>query len=180
MTINKSFPPCGSLSAEPACPVGRDSNETEKNNSSALGFTLVELIVAISIGIVVLTAFSSIFVSSLNDIRAINQTKQLHTNAVYIINTLTYDIKQAENLNVPDLSTLEIKYPDSTIKIIKIDGDNITIEDPLNIDPPDKIQLNSSDVEIKTSYTLDAFPVSIVFFQVMQRSVQLNFTIEYI
>ena len=149
MTINKSFPPRGSFSAE-------DSSETENNNSSALGFTLVELIVAISIGIVVLTAFSSIFVSSLNNIRAINQTKQLHTNAVYIINTLTYEIKQAKKLEVSGGSILTITQPD---------GPDANSDDDIIIINADSF--NNSDVTIEN-----------LNFITMQRSFQINFTIE--
>ena len=138
----------------------------KNNNPATKGFTLVEVIVALGIGILIMTTFMAVTASGFRNIRTISQTKELHANAVYILNTLTCDIKQAENLNVLDLSTLEIKLSDSTIEIkqeIKLDGSgyyNIT---------KDGNSLNSSDIKITN-----------LEFIKLQKSVRINFTIESI
>ncbi len=134
-------------------------NSSSKNNNPAVkGFTLVEVIVALGIGILIMTTFMTVTSSGFKNIRTISQTKKLHANAVYIINTLTYEIKQAENLEVlADGSELTITRPDSTTKIIEIDNNMIR----------DGVKLNNDNVEISN-----------LNFIRMPKSVKINFTIE--
>ncbi|TSD02492.1 MAG: hypothetical protein Athens071424_14 [Parcubacteria group bacterium Athens0714_24] len=108
-----------------------------KNNN--FGFTIIETIVALGLGVLVVTAVTTIVLPGLKNIRAATQTERLHANAVFLLNNLTYWIKQAEDLNTPSPSVLEIKLSDSSVKIIKKDGDNITA---------DNIPLNNNDVKI--------------------------------
>ena len=151
------------------------NSSVKKNNYSSRGFTLVEVIVAISIGLLVMTTFMSVFASGFRNIRIANQTKKIHANVVYMLNTITYDIKQAEDLDVLDSgATLKITFSDSSKKLIKIDAsNNMTIEDDPDTIPSSKINLNGSDVKITEILGFD-------FFQEMEKSVRINFTIESI
>ncbi len=137
-------------------------NSSFKNNhSTAKGFTLIEVIVALSIGILVMTMTMAIVTPGFKNVRTVSQTKELHANVVYIINTLTYEIKQAENLEVSaDKSELIITLAGPTVKIVKKDGENITL---------DSMQLNDDNVKITN-----------LEFIGMQKSVRINFTIESI
>ena len=136
-------------------------NKLFKNNhSTAKGFTLIEVIVALSIGVLIMTMFMTVISSGFRNIRTTSQTKELHANAVYILNTLTYEIKQAESLNVDELdsSILKIKPYDSVTKTINMEDESIKL---------DGVELNNDNVEI----------TGLEFIK-MPKSVRINFTIE--
>lgn len=126
---------------------------------SGAGFTLVETIVSLGLGLLVTGMILSIFTVGLSHIRNMKNNEGLHSNAVFLLNTLTYWIKQGENLSVTPPSTLEITLPDSSVKEITKDINNdITI---------DGTKFNTDDVEL-----------TILNFTQMARSVQINFTLK--
>lgn len=111
------------------------------------GFTLMETIVALGLGILVMTAIMAVVIPGLENIRYITRVEQLHVNAVFLLNTLTYWIKQAEELNVPSASLLEIKLSESTVKTVKKDGNNIIIDGvPFNADKVEITGLNFTEM----------------------------------
>jgi type II secretory pathway pseudopilin PulG len=125
--------------------------------NSEAGFTLMETIVALGLGILVMTAIMAVVIPGLENIRDITRVEQLHVNAVFLLNTLTYWIKQAKDLNVPSASLLEIELPDS-VKTVKKDGNNIMI---------DGVPFNADEVEITG-----------LNFTKMPKSVRVNLTIK--
>lgn len=129
----------------------------KKIDSLKQGFTLIEVVVALGIGILVLTIVTSVMAPGLKNMRAISRTKQLHSNTVYVLDTLTYEIRQAKRIEVLSPSSLRITRPDATIKTIMQTGDNISL---------DGVSLNSIDVKIIG-----------LNFTGMPRSVRVNFTI---
>src|SRR3989344_3276394 len=93
------------------------------------GFTLVELLVGLTVGALVITAISSAAVSGLKHFQTLKKTQLLHSTSVFLINTATYWIKNAEDLNLVSLSDLQIKLPGDTdfTKEIRQNGDAIEI-----------------------------------------------------
>lgn len=112
---------------------------TREESENDLGFTLIETIVALGLGVMVLGMIMAVVVPGLKNINSITRTEHLHVNAVYTVDTLSYWIKQAESLSVPSASELHIKLNETTTKIIKKDGDNITLDGAV---------LNSKDINI--------------------------------
>jgi len=129
--------------------------EKDKRKS---GFTLVETIVMFAVVIIIVTTIISVVVSGLKDIRTIRHLGRLHSNAIFLSNTLAYWVKQGENLDVTSPSTLAVKLSDSSIKEIKQDGNNIKI---------DGSPFNTDDIQV-TNLT----------FHQLARSVQVSFTLQ--
>jgi type II secretory pathway component PulJ len=127
-----------------------------KNSES--GFTLMETIVALGLGTLVMTAIMAVVIPGLRNIRAINRTEKLHTNAVFLLNTLTYWIKQAEDLRVPSASLLEIELPDS-VKTVERVGNNIMIGE--KTEPENRVRFNADEVEI-TKLNFTEMPKSVI------------------
>jgi len=128
------------------------------NKSATRGFTLIESIVALSLGIVVVVMIVLIVMPGLKHTHEIKQTERLHSNALFLLNSLTYWIKQGENLTVVAPSVLEIKLPNSSIKTISKSDDHILV---------DSIAFTTNDVRVTD---LSFIP--------MDNSVRISVTIE--
>jgi prepilin-type N-terminal cleavage/methylation domain-containing protein len=128
---------------------------SKKNKS---GFTLLETLVAIGIGLVATAVLFHIFTFGLKAIRTIQNTESLHSEANFLLNTFTYWIKQGGNVTTSG-STLEIEFPDSSITTIATSSD-------------DRITLDGTPI------TSDNIKVTDLNFTKMSRSVQIRFTIE--
>ena len=128
--------------------------------NSESGFTLLETIISLALGILVLSIIMAVVVPGLSNIRTITRVEKLHVNGIFLLNTLTYWIKQAEDLNVPTSSSsiLEIKLPNSPVKTVTKNGNNITI---------DGIPFNTSSTEITG-----------LIFTEMAKSVRVELTIK--
>jgi len=114
------------------------------------GFTLVETIVMFAVVIIIVTTIMSVVVSGLKHIRYIKNLGRLHSNAVYLVNTLNYWIKQGEDLNVPSPSILEVTLPNSPTKKV--------IDDSM---------FNTSDIQVNA-----------LTFTQLAKSVQISFTLQ--
>jgi len=125
---------------------------------SKSGFTLVETIVAIGIGLLATTMLFYIFTFGLRNIQTIKNTEKLHSEANFLLNTFTYWIKQGENVTTSG-STLEIEFPDLPLKTITKSVD-------------DRVTLDGTPI------TSDDIQVTDLNFTGMSRSVQIRFTIE--
>jgi type II secretory pathway pseudopilin PulG len=128
---------------------------TTMNNK---GFTLVETIVAITLGVVVSIAAIGLFVSGLQHIRQAKELSYLQSNATFITNTFDYMVKQAE--------TLEPKGESAVLmvdgKTIARNGDDIIINNGVNGAP-----LNDKKAK-----------VSDLHFIILDNSVQVCFTLQ--
>jgi len=68
-----------------------------KPRRQALGLTLVELLVSISIGLVVVGAMASLYISTARSYRQLEALGQLQSNARYVFEIMGYDIRMAGN-----------------------------------------------------------------------------------
>ena len=62
------------------------------------GFTLVELLVSISIGLVVVGALAALYLSTARSYRQLEALGQLQSNARYVFEIMGYDIRMAGNM----------------------------------------------------------------------------------
>ena len=124
-------------------------------NKREAGFTLIEAIASLALGIALATIIVLVVTPGLRHVRETKSMERLHANAVFLSNTFAYWIKQAENLTVPTPSTLQIRMPDLTTKTITKDPSRILI---------DGNAFTSEDVQV-TELT----------FTKMARSVRVNF-----
>jgi type II secretory pathway pseudopilin PulG len=127
----------------------------KKKNKS--GFTLMETIVALGLGLLATTMILYIVTTGFGYIRAIKNAENLHSNANFLLNTLTYWVKQGKNLTASN-STLEIELPNSSVKTITKTGDRIMLDG--------------------VPFTSDNIQVTELNFTKMSRSVQIRFTIK--
>ena len=104
------------------------------------GFTLIETIATIALGILVMTLITSVANLELKNLREVKNNEILHSNAIFIFDNLDYLIKRAQSATT-SAEKLEITLLDSSTTIITADANkNITI---------DGIPLNSSSTEVK-------------------------------
>lgn len=68
-----------------------------KPRRQALGLTLVELLVSISIGLVVVGALAALYISTARSYRQLEALGQLQSNARYVFEIMGYDIRMAGN-----------------------------------------------------------------------------------
>lgn len=134
------------------------SNKTTSKKQK--GFTLVEVIVGLSLGISVSIMVASVATLGLKQIRIIENNAKLHSSATFLLNTITYWVKQSNNISVDPISpsNLLITLPDLSKKEIKKDGSSIKIDDAI---------FNPNDIE-----------VTALNFQAMPHSVQLSFSLK--
>ena len=89
-------------------------------------FTLIELILAIAISLVVVTVLLTVSISGLKYIGEVKTRERLQTEADYLINKLSYSIRQAENLIVESPVRLRV-IKDSGEDIFEKDADNFKL-----------------------------------------------------
>lgn len=106
-----------------------------KNSGAKKGFTLIELIVGITLGVLLIGMITTVFVYGLRHIQKIERDQVLHSNAMFILNTITYWVKQGKELDDFTPGTLNIILPDSTTKKIAKNGNSIKIDDGEPITP---------------------------------------------
>jgi len=92
------------------------------------GFTLIEMLIAISISIIVAMILLLISTNGLKYVREIQQRQRLQAEADYLINKLAYLIRQGKQLNAVSSSELQITLPDSSLKIFIKTGDKIFLD----------------------------------------------------
>lgn len=121
------------------------------------GFSLLETIVSLGIGLLVMIMVLTIFTKGLVEIRSINNKQVLISNADFIINNLDYLIKQAKIVSVPNPSTLNLQTISTTTITINGSGDIVV----------NGISLNTAGVKLNS-----------LNFQKMARSVRINFELK--
>lgn len=121
------------------------------------GFSLLETIVSLGIGLLVMVMVLTIFTKGLVEIRSINNKQVLISNADFIINNLDYLIKQAKIVSVPNPSTLNLQTISTTTITINGSGDIVV----------NGISLNATGVKLNS-----------LNFQKMAHSVRINFELK--
>ena len=97
-----------------------------KNTKS--GFTLIEMLVALSLGVAIASIIVLVVSSGLKGIRSTKQSERLHANMAAVMDALDYWIKQGDDLIVQVPSTLEVLLPDITIKTFSLIGGAIMLD----------------------------------------------------
>lgn len=131
---------------------------TMHRKTSARGFTLIEVIVGLTIGVVIATVLTLTVSTGLRSMRGAKHRERLHANAVFLTNALDHWVKQGVLLQTPTPSTLAILLPDSSTKTIAKTGNRVTL---------DGNALTSDDVV-----------VSGLVFSRMTRSVRIAFSMQ--
>lgn len=127
-------------------------------NKKEKGFSLVEVLVAISLNILVIVMIITIATSSLRHIRTVKDRRNLYSTASFLNNQFNYWIKQGVLLNTPVPSTLEIRLPSSSTTTIAKNGDRIEIDsDPLTDDniKVDNLVFTKMDHSVRITFTLN-------------------------
>ena len=124
-------------------------------NKEEAGFTLIEAIASLALGIALATIIVLVVTPGLRHVRETKSMERLHANAVFLSNTFAYWVKQAENLTVPTPSTLEIRLPDLTAKTITKTSNRVLIDG--------------------AAFTPQDVQVTALTFTKMARSVQVSF-----
>ncbi len=127
-------------------------------NKNMSGFTLMEVIIAMSLGILTGLMIIAIITPGLRYVRTVKRIEHLHSNAIFLLNKFDYWIKQGGDLEVVNPSTLEIKFPDNSTKELTKNGENITF---------DGLVFNADDIEVTE-----------LNFNKLNRSVRVNFTLQ--
>ncbi|MDP2910151.1 MAG: hypothetical protein Q8N69_03730 [bacterium] len=128
---------------------------TSPKNKS--GFTLVETLVVINLGLLISVTAIAIFVSGLKQIQSARNLTDLHSNAIFLSNTINYWVKQGKNLSLPSPDVLEITLPDSSFKMITRENNNLTIDGSVfNLNNIEVTQLSFDKLEksVRISFTL--------------------------
>jgi len=94
------------------------------------GFTLIEMLIAISISIIVAMILLMVSTNGLKYAQEIRQSQRLQAEADYLVNKLAYWIRQAKNLPSPGgpFTEFAITLPDNTVKTFKQNGDQIFLD----------------------------------------------------
>ena len=102
-----------------------------KNQSSKTGFTLIEMIIAIGIGIIISTLLMLIVVNGLKHVRNAQQKERLQADALFLTNKFAYWIRQGKGIDEDSSSEfkLVIILLDGSHKIFEKQGDEITLRD---------------------------------------------------
>ena len=127
------------------------------NPKNKSGFTLVETLVVINLGLLISVTAIAIFVSGLKQIQSARNLTDLHSNAIFLSNTINYWVKQGKNLSLPSPDVLEITLPDSSFKMITRENNNLTIDGSVfNLNNIEVTQLSFDKLEksVRISFTL--------------------------
>src|SRR4030043_546498 len=127
------------------------------NPKNKSGFTLVETLVVINLGLLISVTAIAIFVSGLKQIQSARNLTDLHSNAIFLSNTINYWVKQGKNLSLPSPNVLEITLPDSSFKMITRENNNLTIDGSVfNLNNIEVTQLSFDKLEksVRISFTL--------------------------
>lgn len=122
------------------------------------GFTLIEMITTISLGLLITILITSAVNSELSFLKGIKNDEMLHSNAIFIFDNLNYLIKRAKIATTTTPTILNITLLDHSKKEIKKDDNNITIND---------VPFNSSNIKVTGLNFID-----------MGRSIRVGLTLE--
>lgn len=96
-------------------------------NQQQSGFSLLETVIALALGVLLTAMIIAVVVPGIKQIRSVKRTERLHASAVFLLDNFSYWIKQANDLQVSN-SSLEIFLPDNSSKTIKQEDNDIKID----------------------------------------------------
>lgn len=129
-------------------------------NKKEKGFSLVEVLVTISLNLLVVAMIITVAVSSLRHIRTIRDNRNLYATASFLNNQFTYWIKQGAVVEVDtvDDSILYVRPPGSSTTTIAKNGDRITIDgDAITADNirTEDLVFTKMDNSVRIAFTLN-------------------------
>ena len=124
------------------------------------GFTLMEAIISITLGLMVAAIIMFIVPPGIKRLHQVKSLERLHSDAEFVISRLSFYIKKGKNISLSSPSTLEIEMPDSSLKTISKEGEEIKI---------DGMPFNSEEIRVTD-----------LSFEKMARSVKVTLGLESI
>lgn len=100
------------------------------------GFTLIEIIVALSISTLILLAVTQTMLLGISKTRYIRQEETLHSNIMYMLNTIRHGVRNAEMLTPISSTEVVIRYSDYTTETLLFDGTHFTLDGEKLISDP--------------------------------------------
>lgn len=147
---------------------------TKKNGlvlqKNGAGFSLVEMLITISLGMTMAMFLLLTAVNGLKYAKSIQKQERLQAEAAFVSNKLAYWIKQGQELSVLNPSELHIILPDSSEKIFKKEGDDITLDGQSIIN--DEIQVN----ELTFIPMTRSVKINLVLAQEQESEIELSIT----
>jgi prepilin-type N-terminal cleavage/methylation domain-containing protein len=122
------------------------------------GFTLIEMVIAITISVAITSLIVLVVAQGLRNIRVVKGWENLHSNAAFLVDVTTHWVKKGKDLEAPLPSELLITLPDFSTKSIKKTGDQITVDG--------------------RTITTDKVKVTNLNFTPLTNSVRIDFTLE--
>src|SRR3989344_792237 len=122
------------------------------------GFSMIELLVALSLSVMTATGLTLTMTQGVKNIRAIQRANRLNANAEFVASTLTYWVKQSAQISSPAASTLDLTLGDFSHKTIALTGTNITL---------DGSAITGNDIEINN-----------LAFTALKKSVRISYTLK--
>jgi len=138
------------------------------------GFSLVEVLVAISINLLVIVMIMGVVLPGLRHIYMIKNERDMHAAAQSLTTQFNYWIKQGADITALSPTTLEIELPDDSIKTITMTLIEDEDEDDKYIITIDGDSLLANNVIVDYD-PLNPFPLK---FTEMDRSVRIEFTLK--
>jgi len=126
-------------------------NTHRKNKAGGGGFTLIETLVTLCLGVIVASILTVVTLRGLAVIQTTKQKERLHANAVFFFSTVSYWIKQGKSFAVPNASSIVITLSDGTTKTIMKNGGKVTL-DAVAITTDDVLVQNISFTEMTNSF----------------------------
>ena len=109
------------------------------------GFTLVETLIALTLGAIISLMIVITVTNGLMNIRNASEMERLHSDATFIANILTYWIKQSVEIEVPDNTTLNLIMYNASTTSFELNGVNLGMA--LDEGTPARINTEDSKVE---------------------------------
>lgn len=125
-----------------------------QKNALNYGFSLIESLFAIAIGVMVAIAVTGVSIQGLKDVRSLKRTERLHADAQFLSDEIGSAMRQAIRIEVPSSTELRAILPSKTMVFQKT-GDTITLDD--NGDIYDII----SDSTLVNELKFEGFPRSV-------------------
>ncbi len=125
------------------------------------GFTMIELLVALSIGTIVILMASLVFVEGVRHARVIAGEAKLVSAAAHLTDVLTYNIRPATSVASPAANQLEVTKTDGTTDTIELTGGKIELGGNSILPPniiPNQLSftiIDSSTIQVHYELSID-------------------------
>jgi prepilin-type N-terminal cleavage/methylation domain-containing protein len=130
-----------------------------KGKAKITGMTLIEVLTALAISALILTAVSSVFVRGIKQTRAISGDARLVESASHITNTLSLHVRPARTVELVSDTEIAITNQDYSISTLAFNGGEVQFNG-VNIlhdsATPTDVNFNVIGDTVQISFTLEA------------------------